>query len=364
MGYPYNVEAWLRGRGGYGAVYRVRRTKDHVQFVMRVQELAEEEEAKRAVAELKNAVAHRWVTPVVDQFVVMGVNGLYEHHILMPLLEGDLVDFRDKRAAAVAKDEVRTMLEHISSALAHLHKNGVHHCDVNPFNISYEYTPPGNLNFFLTNLGCKKDPAQPGGPFTPPEGHATPPPAFDAWGLGVTAAWVMLTEPEQTKLLKTLHTDYKTSRGKIQATAQERMGKQLASIVMRLLVKDEKRCRVSEIVTALGMEGSCAEDRKHCESCGRPAQYRCALCTDWDGGVVDLTVYLCSYENCFDATHNKPLMYHKGHLVPWDCPKTLKSIPTGPLYPFPQPVDDVRGSSMRQLVESLLASAAPTGCTR
>ncbi|HEY5043898.1 MAG TPA: protein kinase [Verrucomicrobiae bacterium] len=139
----YEFTDWL-GKGGFGEVFRARRTSDHREVA--VKRLFSSGQSSRFVREakiLRNA-AHPNLTEYVDFVEVRLRDDEREYYLILEYLPGmpgaGLRDRVRSSESGLDPTEALQIFVRYLDCLAHLHKNGIIHRDIKPGNL---YAPAG-----------------------------------------------------------------------------------------------------------------------------------------------------------------------------------------------------------------------------
>jgi serine/threonine protein kinase len=127
----------ILGRGGMGAVFRVRR--GDAEYALKVLALASGEDTSEEVvrfqreAELLASLRHKGIVRVVTASHKTGF-----FYFIMRLVEGESLEARIKRSGALPPAEAVKLLLQVADAVAHAHEKGIVHRDLKPSNILLE----------------------------------------------------------------------------------------------------------------------------------------------------------------------------------------------------------------------------------
>ena len=127
----------ILGRGGMGAVFRVRR--GDAEYALKVLALASGEDTSEEVvrfqreAELLASLRHKGIVRVATAGHKAGF-----FYFVMRLVEGESLDARIKRSGPVPPAEAVRLVLQVAEAVAHAHEKGIVHRDLKPSNILLE----------------------------------------------------------------------------------------------------------------------------------------------------------------------------------------------------------------------------------
>jgi serine/threonine-protein kinase len=132
----YHLERDL-GEGGMASVYLARDVRHNRNVAIKVlrPELGEAIGAERFLAEIRTtaSLSHPHILPLFDSGTADG--SLF---YVMPVVEGESLRERIRRAGPLAVDEAVRVASQITSALDHAHRRGVIHRDIKPENILFQ----------------------------------------------------------------------------------------------------------------------------------------------------------------------------------------------------------------------------------
>ena len=139
---PYRLTGLHRRRGTLGPVARSEKAgRGGGTFALRVMPLRslwQAREAKKLARTLASLPAHPAVAPLVD---ADSANGY--HYLVWPLVEGESLADRVKRAGPLPSAEAATLLAHLSSGLAACHARQVYHGLLSPHAVALAADPAG-----------------------------------------------------------------------------------------------------------------------------------------------------------------------------------------------------------------------------
>jgi serine/threonine-protein kinase len=157
----YRVEARI-GRGGMGAVYRVRHTQSHESFALKVlhpQYAADAAMVERFVREARAAAAFRskHVVKIIDaQRDHKGHDGAPMPYLVMELLVGANLEAIVAARGPLPKEQVSWTLRQVGKALDLAHARGIVHRDLKPENLFVAVDEEGEPITKVCDFGIAK----------------------------------------------------------------------------------------------------------------------------------------------------------------------------------------------------------------
>jgi len=124
----------ILGRGGMGAVYRVRR--GDAEYALKALTLSSTADASEAIARFKReaellaSLHHRGIVRVNTAGHKPGFS-----YFVMRLVDGESLEARLKRAGPLPREEAVAIVLEVADAIAHAHEKGIVHRDLKPSNI-------------------------------------------------------------------------------------------------------------------------------------------------------------------------------------------------------------------------------------
>lgn len=151
--------------GTYGVVYRAREASTGAAFALKRIKMDREKEGfpLTSIREIALLLSLRHRNLVAAKEVVVGPRSLDGVFVAMELAEHDLAGILARRPRAFAPGDVKTVLRHVLSGLAHLHDRWIVHRDVKPSNVLY--TNAGVAK--LCDFGLARAYGSPLRPYTP-----------------------------------------------------------------------------------------------------------------------------------------------------------------------------------------------------